>query len=130
MIEEWIKELKEDTQLDFKKFETNFGIANKMAKWLERKENLVSKLIELEKKRRKVERELFEYYKTDYDLTLNTKEEIKLMVQSDPKFLEIDNQVKETERLIKFIDKAIDFLKTKVWEVKYYLEWKKYIEGV
>lgn len=128
--EKWIEESKEDLKFDRENFENNFGIAMKIAKWLERREKVVSEMIELMKRKKEVERKLFEYYKTEYDLVVNTKEEIKLLIQSDSEFMKIDEEVMKCEQKLKFIDKILDALKLKSWEVKYYLEWKKYFEGV
>jgi len=127
---EWIEESKEDLKFDREHFENNFGIAYKIAKWLERREEVVKKFLELVKKRKEVERKLFEYYKTEYDLVVNTKEEIKLLIQSDSEFMDIDRKVVEMEQCLKFIDKVLEGLKLKSWEIKYYLEWKKFVEGM
>ena len=128
--EKWIEEMKEDTNFDFNNIESNFGIAKRMAKWLERKQILLSKYINLLKKKKEIERKLFEYYKTDFDIVVNTREELKLLINTDPEFRKVDDELMILEKQINFVDKVLDMLKTKVWEIKYYLEWKKFKEGV
>jgi hypothetical protein len=122
-------ESKADCQFNKETMEDAFNNAVTISKWITYKSEWVRIHRGYEEERKKIYRKLYEYYQTEYHLKLNTKEEYTLFIESDPQYTEMMNQSQVTKEVILFIDSIIDTLKTKGYEIKNYIEWKKFING-
>jgi len=111
-------------------FESNFEIATKLAKWVDLKQQYLMYYQQIEQDKNKLYRDLYEYYKTEYHLNIETKDELRLFIETDKNYQEIFQKYKLLKQIIKFIDDVIDVLKNKLWEIKYYIDWQKFINGV
>lgn len=130
LLEKYKNELKEDLNIDIENLENSFNISISLSKWINRKIDFENYLQKLNKERSVKYRELFEYYKLEYTLNLSTKDEIKMFIESDKNFIDINEKYNIVKNIINYIDTVIEGLKIKSYEIKNYIEYKKFINGV
>lgn len=118
-----------DTTLDKSNLETAFNVTMSLTKWIRKKTEWSKLFRDLEGKRKKHYRDLYEFYQTDYPLKLNTKDEYNLFIESDAGYVDHYNISLTVKEVIQFIDSTIDILKNKQWEIKHWIEWQKFING-
>lgn len=86
------------------------------------------RLHKIDTKYEKIYQSLYHKYKTQYDYNLSVNE-IKLYVEADDKLSGIRAEKKLSEYQISIIEKYIDMLKNKQFQIKNIIEWKKYQAG-
>jgi len=72
---------------------------------------------------------LYHKYKTQYDYNLSVNE-IKMYVESDDKISDLRKEKKMLEYQISIIEKYIDMLRNKQFQIKNIIDWKKYQTAV
>lgn len=127
------KELKteatEDCKFDKSDLTKSFGITQLLIKWINKKTQWTDVYRDLEAKRKKAYRKAYEFYKTDFPLSLTTKEEYSAFIDSDAEYSDFLNQCLVVKEIIQYIDFVIEALKSKSWEIKNYIEWLKFKNG-
>lgn len=133
-VEKMLSELKaqaeSDCVFDISKLESQFDNTNKLIKWIGKKQYWSKLISYIEAEQLKVKRKLYEFYKTEYPLKLDKSEEVNLMILSDPEYLNVAIKLDRAEEIKKFIVEVIDTLKSRQWEIKNYLEYLKFVNGV
>jgi hypothetical protein len=123
------RESKDDCTLDKTNLDSAFNVTMCLEKWIRKKTEWSRVYRDLEEKRKKHYRTLYEFYQTDYPLKLSTKDEYNLFIESDPGYVDhfaISQTVKE---ILQFIDSIIDTLKNKQWERTNWVDYQKFING-
>jgi N6-adenosine-specific RNA methylase IME4 len=127
------KELKIEAEnvvkLDTYKMSNAFNNSSDIVRWITKKTEWSRVLRDLEVKRKKAYRIAYEYYQTEFALKLTTKDEYILFIESDENYvnhMQLSLLVKE---VIQFIDSTIDALKTKGYDIKNLIEWRKFTNG-
>jgi len=127
------KKLREDGSADVKfsksDLQNAFDNTEKTMKWLSIRANWLQLHHSFEYKRMEAWKKAFEYYKTDYPFTLNTKEEYQNMIKTDPSYAEIADLTTISNDVIDYIDATLDAIKSRGWEIKNYIEWMKFTHG-
>jgi len=119
-----------DVKFDRGSLEKSFDCTMKIAWWINMRTEWSKAFRTYEYKRNNAWKKAYEYYRTEYQLKLETKEEFKLMVDSDPDYFEAAELTKLVQEIINFIDSVIDNMKARQWEIKNCMEWQKFTNGV
>ena len=132
-IEAELKKLRiiaiEDAFFDRSKIETAFDNTEKVMRWIDRKVKWVKLLRILEIELRQKRRALYEFYKVDFNMKLDNRDEMNLFITSDPQYCDVEDKYIMCQTVKKFIDATIDTLKARAWEVKGFAEYQKFIHG-
>lgn len=123
------KEAKEDCVVNRKKLDTAFDNTEKVMKWIDRKVDWNLLVKELERNLSKTKRELFEFYRKDYPLKLDSAAELNMMITSDDQYIALEREMVMAEAVQKFIGHVIETLKARAWEIKGICEYQKFIHG-
>lgn len=119
-----------DCNFDKVNIETQFNNTFAIMKWINYKTEWNQVLRVYEEKRKEVYRKLYTFYKLESDLKINTQAELQLFIESDLQYIEtfaICNTLKE---IVQYITDVIDNLKGKGYEIKRFIEWSQFINGV
>jgi uncharacterized protein with ATP-grasp and redox domains len=81
------------------------------------------------RERDKLYRELYNYYKFQYEKVLDSFSEIKTYIEGDDKYIELQKQIDEITIDYNFLEKTLENLKDKGYNLKNYIEWQKYLKG-
>jgi hypothetical protein len=124
------EQAKEDcTGIHRDKLEQDFNLAELNIKWLNYQQDWQRVLISLESKRKRVNRELIEYYKMEYKMKFDTKDELYLFIETDEKYMSHLEQVQVVKAIVTYCIEVIDKLKGKSWEIKNWIDWNKWMTG-
>jgi hypothetical protein len=120
---------KKDCVFDKNKVETNFDNIMKISKWIDKKQEWIRIrriMATLVTKRR---RKLWTYYKTEYNVAIDTAAEMNLLIESDEDFVDLQQKFVLVSDIIKFIDATIDNLKSIQWDRKAWIDYQTFIHG-
>ena len=99
-------------------------------------QNLISIVIKMTYSLIKLENEYglkrknkYHYYKTDYDYDLS-KKELDMYTDADDELKDMRYKIAKIKFQIESLDKQIDFLRNKQFQIKNLIEWEKYTNGV
>jgi len=139
-LREKYKEMRKEAKLDTKSFDPDFmdmntdlAISGIKSKWLNYKYDYLIKLNQLEEYRNQIRRDLFEFYKSKdngLDIKLETKEELHLFIDSDKSYKNQLSLCGLVNIIIEYCNSVIKILEQKSWEIKNYIDFKKYTLGV
>lgn len=73
--------------------------------------------------------ELFEFYKFNYKYKLDTIKEIESFIKQDKKYVAKLNTFNEQEAHLKYLEGIIEAIKQLSYNIKSYIEWRKFTEG-
>lgn len=123
-------EAAEDCKFDKMKLADSFGVTNHIIKWINKKNEWSALYRSYELKRKKAYIKAYEFYKIESPLKLNTKEEYALFIESDKEYSIYYNRSIMVKEVLQYIDSVIETLKSKSWEIKTYIEYQKFQNGV
>jgi peptidoglycan hydrolase CwlO-like protein len=86
-------------------------------------------LIKLENEYSLKRKNKYHYYKTDYDYDLS-KKELDMYTDADDELKDMRYKIAKIKFQIESLDKQIDFLRNKQFQIKNLIEWEKYTNGV
>lgn len=109
--------------------EQDFDLAGLSIKWLNYQHDWQRVRISLESKRKKIQRELIEYYKMESNMRFDTRDELTLFIETDEKYVSILEQTTVVKAMIEYCITVIDKLHAKGFEVKRWLDYQKWITG-
>lgn len=115
--------------INLSKLEQEFNLSGLSIKWLNYQQDWQRVLLSLEIKRKRVNRELIEYYKLEYNMKFDTKDELNLFIETDEKYVSILEQTQVVKAMVGFCIDVIDKLKAKSWEIKNWLDYQRWITG-
>lgn len=118
-----------DVKFDKATLEHSFDCTIKATKWLNKRNQWVQLLRSYELKRSECWKKAFEYYKTDYPLNIDNKEEYKLLINSDPNYVEIYQLTQLVNEIVDYIDQTIALMKDRQWEIRNFTEFLKFQNG-
>lgn len=127
-LQELKKEAKEDCFIDKTRLFDTFNTVI-LEKWIRKRVEWSKLSRAFEEKRKDKFRSLYQYYKTDFELKLSSKEEYQLFIESDSTYVLILSLCLSTKEVLKYIDDVIDAIKSRGWEIKNYMEYMKFISG-
>lgn len=122
------EEAKEDIRVDKAQLESQFDSAGKVVKWLNKKSDWQQVSNSLESKKKEAWRKAYEYYRTEYNLKLNSKEEYTMMIESDPSYSTLLLECQAVKEVIEYIHAVIEALKSRGWDVSNlskHLQWTR-----
>jgi len=125
------KEAKEDTKsVDKANVDNNFNMSALHFKWLDylHEWRRVKKALDSMKKR--TIRDLYTYYTTEFDIKLTSKDQIFLYIEADDKYINLNEKYEISKDIIEFCISVSKILENKQWEIKNYLDWLKYSNGM
>ena len=76
------------------------------------------RLIKYEMKKKMVERELFEHYKTNFQIKITSSQDIWVFIEGDKKHQNISKLVKYQETLVDFYEKLCKKFENRNWLIK------------
>lgn len=117
------------TEIDKGEFASNFNLSGLTIKWLGIQYDWKKAFIQLENKRLKLKRELVEFYKVDYNLKFDTRDELMLFVETDDRYITILEKTQVISAIIEFCGDTIKKLEGKSWEIKNYLDYLRWTKG-
>ena len=107
----------------------HFRNTQNMIWWIQQKMEWNQMLAKIDSNRRAKYREVYEYYKKDFHLTLKTKEDYEAFILSDPNYISAHDNYVAVKNVITFIDSIIDALKSLSFEVKNAIQWELFKNG-
>lgn len=110
-------------------FSANFSNSDKIYHYIQEKTDWIKIHSYFEIKYKKLLKKLYEHYKLEFDLNL-TSEERKVYIESDDNYIKINQELTYIKEIINFIDGVIDTLRRKSYEMKLYLDWQNFKNGV
>jgi CO dehydrogenase/acetyl-CoA synthase alpha subunit len=122
-------EAKEDCKIIKTELETQFINTELLIRWLNKFTQWKSLHRIYDQDKKKKFRELFEYYRTEYELKLSNKDEILLFVESDPNFTAINNLYHISKDVTDYISSVLDILKGRGYEMKEISAWIRFQSG-
>ena len=122
-------ESSKDCKLDKIKMNNAFNGSQDIMKWITKKSEWSRVYRDLELKRKKAYRTAYTFYQTEFTLKLTTKDEYTLFIESDVNYIDHMQVCLVVKEIIGFIDSTLDALRTKGYEVKNYIEWRKFTNG-
>ena len=114
-------------QTDLRK--KDFNLADHHIKWLNHMYDWKEKYIKLEKMRKELYRELFEFYRDEYPHRLDRKEDLQLFIESDERYSMLNEKVQIIKGIITYSEGVCDKLKQKQWEIKAFIDYVTFMEG-
>jgi len=100
-----------------------------LEKWIRRRTEWSKLCKAYEDKKKERFRSLYEYYKTDFDVKLSTKDEYSLFIESDASYTTINTLYQNTKEVLVYIDAIVDTLKQRQWEIRAYIDYLKWSNG-
>jgi hypothetical protein len=82
-----------------------------------------------DEKRKTHYRQLYEYYRTEFHLKLTSKDEYQLYIESDSNYTMIGNICNMVKEILEFISSILDLLKSRQFEIKHIIEYRKFENG-
>jgi len=73
--------------------------------------------------------ELYHHYKFEGDFKLDTKGEIDAYIGANKEYYDLILKFNDQEIVCQFLDKTLDNINNMKWNVKNYLEYKKFLSG-
>jgi hypothetical protein len=132
-IKEKFKSLKQeaenDCSFDKKQMDKHFNNTYTTMKWINKKQEWNDVYRIYEQKRKEKFRALWEYYSTEADLKISTKEEKFLFIESDIQYYEYQMLTDSVKEILKYIDSVIECLKNKNYEIQRYIQWHMFMNG-
>lgn len=133
LYDKW-SDLKEQAKQDCKeinksKLQQDFNLAGLNIKWLNYQNDWKKIYLHLSSKLMVMKREKTRYYKIDYDMKFDTKDELELFINSDEEYISLREKVLIVEAIIDYCEKVLDKLKSKQFEIKNWIDWQKFISG-
>lgn len=107
----------------------DFNLANMNIKWLNLLQDWAQYFIKLEGTRKSIKRELTEYYRLHYSLKMESKEQLELFIDTDPKYEFILLKTMVVKAIMKYCEDVLEKLKSKQWEMKNFVDYQKFIHG-
>lgn len=123
------KEAEEDVKFDKAHLDQQFNTTQKVAKWIDKRQQWTQLHRSFEFKRLESWKKAYEYYRTDYPVKLDNKEEYKNMIATDPAYSEIADLAHLTDDILDFIDATILNLKSRAFEMQNFIQWIKFSHG-
>lgn len=127
-LKEYKVEADADALIDKSRLDDSFDTARKVIKWLNKKTDWVEFLNAAEGRRKAAYRKAYEYYKTDYNIKLNTNEEYRMMIESDATYCEYMEKCNAAREIIKYIEEVVTTLRGRSYEVNNlsrYIMWQQ-----
>lgn len=118
-----------DMHIDRGNLETNFNSQIKVTEWLNRRLEWQRVFNSLEAKRKEAWKNCYEYYRKDYNLKLNSAEEYRIMIETDPNYSNIMNESQAVKEVLNYIDTIVDALKARAWDVSNLAKWLMWTNG-
>lgn len=109
--------------------EQDFDLAGLNIKWLNYQHDWQRVKITLESKRKKIRRELTEYYKMESNMRFDSKDELALFIETDEKYVSILEQTTVVKAMIEYCIDVIEKLRLKSWEIKNWLDYQRWVTG-
>ncbi len=123
------KELEVEASKDLPNNNNKFVVTSHInQKWYSIKSDWRRQLIELDKVRKKLYREILEYYIYEHDRELSDTEK-KLYVQSDSRYVHIHDKCERITGLLEYIDGVLESIKYKGYDLKNHIEYVKFMKG-
>lgn len=119
----------EDCQFNKAKIELQFENTFTIMKWINYRSEWNQVYRVYETKRKEIYKKLYEFYKLEYDLKINTKDELSLFIESDIQYTEVFNICQVLKEILQYITDVVDNLKGKNFEIQRYLQYMMFING-
>lgn len=73
--------------------------------------------------------ELYHYYKFEHDYKLETKSEIDAYINNNDDYYNLVLKMNDQEIVCKFLEKTMENINNMKWNIKNYLEYRKFLSG-
>jgi len=134
-LDQKIESLKEQYIKDCAPFdETNMGevlsnLGSLKGKWINKLTDFETKRNHVYQNMQKIRRDLFEFYKKDYDIKIDNKDEMNMFIESDPRYEYISTLHKQMKAMMVYCENAVNNLNQKQWEIQRYQKERDWREG-
>ena len=126
IMEEYLAEITKTTEVNtFELKRECCEAANKIQRYIEdlyHQKRILNKLHLILKKK---EGELFEYYKTKFEIKLTSSQDIRVFIERDDKFQSIKKHYLEQEAIVEFLQDTIKNLSQRGWLLQKAVELEK-----
>ena len=126
LTEEFIEEVRKDCEIDeFGLVKENCTIINRTQRYIEEYYKQKRKLNYIENYLKKKKGELFEFYKTRYEIKLTSSNDIMIFIEKDDKYQKALEVYSEQKSVVDFLDKTIKNMQNKGFALRNLVELKK-----
>ena len=115
---------------DKEKIDDSFNVSNSSIYFYNLKFKLILLLNDVEIERTRIKKRVMLECKNDVDFNLSKTAEMNTYIEADDEFCKNTILYNELKSLIKYIEDILEGLKTKHYEMKLWLEYKKFMEGL
>lgn len=124
------KKLEEDiSSLDYENLEPYLiRLPNKISVWNKLLSAKIRDLDDIEISIQEKYKELYKYYKFEFDLTLD-KSEIKFFINGDTEYTSLLKKKNKVKNIINFCENSIKILNDSSWSIKHLIDYRKMIQG-
>jgi predicted DNA binding protein len=124
--DEFLEEVVKDTQInDLQLREQCRTVVNKTQRYIEELYKQKRKLRQVEAYAKRVKGELYQYYKTDYEIKLTTSSDIMIFVERDKKYQTAMKHLNDLNDIVEFLDRTIKNMTNKTWVLQKMVELEK-----
>lgn len=124
------EEATEDCRFDRGQIENSFDNTTKLMKWINKKSEWAKVFRSFEIERKETYRKTYEFYVKDFPMKLNGKDEYTLFIETDAAYIGIYTRCQVVKEIITYIDTTIETLKSRAWEIKAFLDYLKFSNGL
>ena len=112
--DEFLEQIVEDTKIDdFNLKDQLRTVVDKTQRYIEELYRQKRNMKKLERFLKKVKGELFQYYKTEYEIKLTSSVDILIFVEKDKKYQTAKKHYDDLEAIVDFLDRTIKNMNSK-----------------
>jgi len=124
--EEFLEQIAKDTEIDdFNLKEQLRTVVDKTQKYVEELYRQKRKFKQVDRRLRKIKGELYQYYKTDFEIKLTSSSDVLIFVERDSKYQTIKKHYDDLESIVDFLDRTIRNMNSKGWSLRNMVEMEK-----
>jgi hypothetical protein len=124
--DEFLEQIVEDTKIDdFNLKDQLRTVVDKTQRYIEELYRQKRNMKKLERFLKKVKGELFQYYKTEYEIKLTSSVDILIFVEKDKKYQTAKKHYDDLEAIVDFLDRTIKNMNSKSWSLRNMVEMEK-----
>lgn len=124
--EEFLEEIREDCKINDLDLRGECrSVVNRTQRYIEEYYKQKRKLIQMEVYLKKVEGELFNHYKNNFEIKLTSSQDVMKFVQKDKKYQKAFKLYRQLETIVDFLDRTVKNMNNNAWLVQKLVDLEK-----
>ena len=126
LSEDFLSDIERDTKInDLNLQEEATKVVNTTQRYIEELYRVKRKLHKVELEKKKIEGELFEKYKTNFEIKITSSQDVMRFVYRDKKYQTVARIAKELEVLVDFLEMTVKNMNQKPWLIQKLIDLEK-----